>query len=77
MPTLPVVANPNGCGMATLTRTTWFRGIEVIDPDALTRDMMRATPPGWPGKRCSAGWRPPCSYRSSALTNSQLPSKGP
>ena len=34
MPTLYVVAGPNGCGKSTLTRTTWFRGVEVIDPEA-------------------------------------------
>ena len=44
MPTLHVVAGPNGCGKSTLTRTTWFRGIEVIDPDALTRDVMAGYP---------------------------------
>ena len=37
MPTLFVVAGPNGCGKSTLTRTTWFRRIEVIDPDAIAR----------------------------------------
>ena len=35
MPTLVVVAGPNGCGKSTLTRTPWFSGIEVIDPDAI------------------------------------------
>ena len=44
MPTLHVVAGPNGCGKSTLTRTTWFRGVEVIDPDALMRDMMAGYP---------------------------------
>ena len=37
MPTLVVVAGPNGCGKSTLTRTKWFRGVEVIDPDAIAR----------------------------------------
>ena len=40
MPTLHVVAGPNGCGKSTLTRTTWFSGVEVIDPDAIARDTM-------------------------------------
>ena len=44
MPTLYVVAGPNGCGKSTLTRTTWFRGVEVMDPDALTRDLMAGYP---------------------------------
>ena len=44
MPTLYVVAGPNGCGKSTLTRTTWFRGVEVIDPDAIARDMAAANP---------------------------------
>lgn len=39
MPTLFVVAGPNGCGKSTLTRTSGFNGIEVIDPDALARCM--------------------------------------
>ena len=38
MPTLYCVAGPNGCGKSTLTRTTWFGGVEVIDPDAIARD---------------------------------------
>ena len=29
MPTLHVVAGPNGCGESTPTRTTWFSGVEV------------------------------------------------
>ena len=44
MPTLHVVAGPNGCGKSTLTRTTWFRGVEVIDPDALARDITAGNP---------------------------------
>ncbi len=44
MPTLHVVAGPNGCGKSTLTRTTWFRGIEVIDPDAIAGDTMAGYP---------------------------------
>ena len=44
MPTLYVVAGPNGCGKSTLTRTTWFRGLEVIDPDAIARDTKAANP---------------------------------
>ncbi len=44
MPTLHVVAGPNGCGKSTLTRTTWFRGIEVIDPDAIPGDTMAGCP---------------------------------
>ena len=44
MPTLFVVAGPNGCGKSTLTRTTWFRGVEVIDPDAIARRMTPDAP---------------------------------
>lgn len=44
MPTLFVVAGPNGCGKSTLTRTTWFGGVEVIDPDAIARDMASGSP---------------------------------
>lgn len=44
MPTLYVVAGPNGCGKSTLTRTTWFSGVEVIDPDAIVRDTMAVNP---------------------------------
>lgn len=35
MPTLIVVAGPNGCGKSLFTNTTWFSGIEVVDPDAI------------------------------------------
>ena len=44
MPTLFVVAGPNGCGKSTLTRTSWFRGVDVIDPDAIARAMTPGTP---------------------------------
>ena len=44
MPTLFVVAGPNGCGKSTLTRTTWFTGVDVIDPDAIARGMTSGTP---------------------------------
>ena len=37
MPTLHVVAGPNGCGKSTLTRTTWLSGLDIIDPDAIAR----------------------------------------
>ena len=39
MPTLHVVAGPNGCGKSTLTRTAWLSGLEIIDPDAIARRM--------------------------------------
>ena len=44
MPTLFVVAGPNGCGKSSLTRTTWFTGVEVIDPDAIARTMTPGAP---------------------------------
>ena len=44
MPTLFVVAGPNGCGKSTLTRTTWFGRVEVIDPDAIARDVATGSP---------------------------------
>ena len=44
MPTLYVVAGPNGCGKSTLTRTTWFSGVEVIDPDAIARGIAADRP---------------------------------
>ncbi len=37
MPTLYVVAGPNGCGKSTLTRTGWLRDLDIIDPDAIAR----------------------------------------
>ena len=38
-PTLFVVAGPNGCGKSTLTRMSGFSGLDIIDPDAIARDM--------------------------------------
>lgn len=37
MPTLHVVAGPNGCGKSTLTRMSGFSQVDVIDPDAIRR----------------------------------------
>ncbi len=42
--TLFVVAGPNGCGKSTLSRTTWFDRVEVIDPDAIARGLVPGTP---------------------------------
>ena len=39
MPTLFVVAGPNGCGKSTLTRMSAFSGFDIIDPDAIARDI--------------------------------------
>ncbi len=44
MPTLFVVAGPNGCGKSTLTRTARFPGVEAIDPDAILRGMETGVP---------------------------------
>ena len=46
MPTLLVVAGPNGCGKSTLTRMRAFHRLDIIDPDAIARDM----PTGGPGQ---------------------------
>lgn len=45
MPTLYVVAGPNGCGKSTLTRTVWRGELEIIDPDEIARYL-----PGRPGQ---------------------------
>lgn len=37
MPTLHVIAGPNGCGKSTLTRTKYFGNTLIIDPDAIAR----------------------------------------
>ena len=42
-PTLYVVAGPNGCGKSTFTRSR-FRGLSVIDPDAIARQLSPETP---------------------------------
>ena len=42
LPALLIVADPNGCGKSTLARMSRFSKLEVIDPDAIARDM----PPG-------------------------------
>lgn len=39
MPTLYVIAGPNGCGKSTLTRTSGFTGVDIIDPDAIARGL--------------------------------------
>ena len=44
MPILLVVAGPNGCGRSTLTRMSIFRGLEIIDPDAIARGMLTGGP---------------------------------
>ena len=44
MPTLYVVAGPNGCGKSTLTRTSRFVGVVLIDPDAIARDVSPNSP---------------------------------
>ena len=44
MPTFLVVAGPNGCGKSTLTRTTWFGDVDIIDPDAIARSMTADGP---------------------------------
>ena len=44
MPALFVIAGPNGCGKSTLTRTTWFDGIDLIDPDTIAKSLVTGTP---------------------------------
>ena len=44
MPTLHVVADPNGCGKSTLTHMNGFGGLVPIDPDSILRGMVSGTP---------------------------------
>ena len=44
MPTLFVLAGPNGCGKSTLTATGLFEGTETIDADAIARNAGTENP---------------------------------
>ena len=44
MPTLFVLAGPNGCGKSSLTATGLFESIETIDPDAIARNAESENP---------------------------------
>ena len=44
VPTLHVIAGPNGCGKSTLTRMRGFGSVEAIDPDAIARDPRSRNP---------------------------------
>lgn len=44
MPTPLVVAGPKGCGKSTLTRMSAFKGLEIIDPDAIARSIVSGDP---------------------------------
>ena len=63
MPTLYVVAGPNGCVKFTLTRTTWLSGFNIIDPDAIARTATFATP--------AAAAREALQQRRAALRSSR------
>ncbi len=56
MPTLHVVAGPNGCGKSTLTRMKGFDGLEPIDPDRILRGMVSGTPPQAARKALRLRW---------------------
>ena len=45
MPTLTVIAGPNGCGKSTLTRSLEFDGRDrLLDPDSIARDLSPENP---------------------------------
>ncbi len=71
MPTLVVVAGPNGCGKSTLTRTRWFHGVEVIDPDAL------ADAPGAAGREALRRRRTAIAEGRTLAVETTLAGSGP
>ena len=67
MPTPLVVAGPKGCGKSTLTRMSGFRGLEIIDPDAIVRGITAGDALLEPSVR----FQPASLSRASILTRAK------
>ena len=75
MPNLLVVAGPNGCGKSTLTRMSGFRGIEIIDPDAIARSIASGDPL-LAGREALRRWRDALAAGRSHLVETTLAGSG-
>jgi len=76
MPTLYVIAGPNGCGKSTLTRTEYFGNTFMIDPDAIARRQPDGDSIQSPARVALAQRRAALESRQTHLIETTLSGKG-